>query len=168
MAAAREEPASPQPRDQLARSEALLRTPDPAQAPQGPSVRTPPLAAILGRIERLGKRDDKDRERFRARVDALLCATLDTIEPHLDWALGEVHRAVGKGHASSLDWVQLLDDLWQWERFEMRYLAEDDREEGIRDIRDEWAKHYLNAASPRNSSTATQLETSNHQETTQC
>ncbi|MCC6149836.1 MAG: type I-E CRISPR-associated protein Cse2/CasB [Planctomycetes bacterium] len=104
----------------------------------------PRLATILGRIERRDHGGNQDLERFRNRFDALLCATLDTIEPHLDWALGVVRAAVGKKQEQGLDWAQLLDDLWQWERFEKRYLSEDDREADVRDIRDEWAEHYLN------------------------
>ncbi|MBX3458584.1 MAG: type I-E CRISPR-associated protein Cse2/CasB [Planctomycetes bacterium] len=109
------------------------------------------LATLLGRVERHEYGRDKDSyKRFRARFDALLCATLDTIEPHLDWALGVVRAAHGKGQVSGLDWAQLLDDLWQWERFEKRYLSEDDREADVHDIRDEWAKHYLNQADDEN------------------
>jgi CRISPR type I-E-associated protein CasB/Cse2 len=103
------------------------------------------LATLLGRVERheYGREEDS-YNRFRARFDALLCSTLATIEPHLDWALGIVRAAHGKGQVPGLDWAQLLDDLWQWERFEKRYLSEDDRDADVYDIRDEWAKHYLN------------------------
>lgn len=103
------------------------------------------LATILGYIERRDHSDDYDQKRFRDRFDALLCAALDTIEPQLDWALGVVRAAHGKGQVPGLDWAQLLDDLWQWERFEKRYLSEDDREADVYDIRDEWAMHYLGA-----------------------
>ncbi|MCZ7649508.1 MAG: type I-E CRISPR-associated protein Cse2/CasB [Planctomycetota bacterium] len=105
------------------------------------------LATILGRIERREHSGEYEQKRFRDRFDALLCATLDTIEPHLDRTLGLVRVAHGKNKmlVPGLDWAQLLDDLWQWERFEKRWLNEDDREADIRDIRDEWAEHYLTA-----------------------
>lgn len=104
------------------------------------------LATILGRIERREHSGDHDQKRFRDRFDALLCSTLDTIEPRLDRALGVARAAHGKNKSDvpGLDWAQLLDDLWQWERFEKRYLSEDDRDADVYDIRDEWAKHYLN------------------------
>lgn len=113
------------------------------------------LAAILGRIERREHSGDYDQKRFRDRFDALLCATLDTIEPRLDWALGMVRAAVGGGREAGLDWAHLLDDLWQWERFEKRYLSEDDRDADVRDIRDEWAAHYLNQPDTESSPTET-------------
>lgn len=103
------------------------------------------LATLLGRIERHDYgRDEANYRRFRDRFDALLCATMDTLEPRLDWALGVLRAAHGRGQLSGLDWAQLLDDLWQWERFEKRYLSEDDRKADVRDIRDEWAAQYLN------------------------
>jgi len=102
--------------------------------PDGEDQRTT-LAKILGRIE---PRDDYGSKRFRARrfrarFDALLCSSLSTLEPHLRWALSQVDDAVARGRAPGLDWVELLDDLWKWERG------------GDRDIRDQWAEQYLNA-----------------------
>jgi len=88
------------------------------------------LAKILGRIE---PRDDYGSKRFRARFDALLCSSLSTLEPHLRWALSQVHDAVARGRTPGFDWVELLDDLWRWERG------------GDRDVRDQWAEQYLNA-----------------------
>jgi len=91
----------------------------------------PTLSEVLARCEPL---DEDGRKRFRTRFDALLCSSLSSLEPHLRWALGEIARAVA-GHVShapdvkGIDWVQLLDDL--------------SRE---CDVRDRWAKKYLNAA----------------------
>lgn len=115
---------------------------DPQPDKKKPRLHQHRLATLLGRLE--PPYNDPNHKRFRDRFDALLCATLDTIEPHLDWALGVLRRQMGKGFLQALDWAQLLDDLWQWERFEKRYLSEDDREADVRDIRDEWAEHYLN------------------------
>jgi len=106
------------------------------------------LATLLGCLEPRQSTNENGHKRFRDRFDALLCASLAEIEPHLDCALGEIRRAVDQGKVSGLDWAQLLDDLWEWERFEKRWLNEDDREAEVRDIRDEWAKQYLDAAQP--------------------
>jgi len=88
----------------------------------------PALATILGRFE---PRDEHGQPRFRARFDALLCASISTMEPHLRWALSQVNGEVVRRRVPGLDWVELLDDLWKWERG------------GGRDIRDQWAKEYL-------------------------
>lgn len=121
------------------------------------------LATLLGRVERheYGREEDSYNG-FRARFDALLCSTLGTIEPHLDWALGVVRGQVGKGQFQALDWAQLLDDLWQWERFEKRYLSDDDRDAAVYDIRDEWAKHYLVLQSDKTPATEAAQAGQNH------
>jgi len=90
----------------------------------------PTLAKILGRIE---PRDEYGSKRFRDRFDALLCSSLSTLEPHLRWALSQVNDVVARGRTPGLDWVELLDDLWEWERG------------GDRDIREQWAEQYLGA-----------------------
>ncbi len=97
------------------------------------------LPAVLRRCE---PRDENARNRFRTRIDAMLCASLASLEPHLRWALGEVARAVAGRvpHAKNvegIDWAQLLDDLSIWDRG-------DEHRRG-RDVRDIWAEIYLNA-----------------------
>jgi len=78
----------------------------------------PSLPEVLGRCE---PNDEDGRKRFRTRFDALLCSDLSSLEPHLRWAMAEVARAVA-GHVmhardvEGIDWVQLLDDLWLWDR----------------------------------------------------
>ncbi len=54
--------------------------------------------------------DNDKRDRFDKRVDEMLVQSLDTIEPHLRWALREIAKL------GSLDWAQLTDDLSIWER----------------------------------------------------
>ena len=83
--------------------------------------------------------------KFRTRFDAMICAPLPVVEPHLRWAIGEVARAVqGRiAHAHGIigiDWARLLDDLSIWDR------GEEHRRR--RDVRDEWAEAYLSAAQP--------------------
>jgi hypothetical protein len=100
----------------------------------------PSLPAVLGVCE---PRDEHGEKRFRDRFDALICSPLSSIEPHLRLSLGEVARALqGRtAHARGLtgiDWARLLDDLSIWDRG-----AEHRRQ---RDVRDEWAEAYLNAA----------------------
>src|SRR5262249_11137784 len=90
------------------------------------------LACVLGRCE---PGDEHGQRRFRARFDALLCAPLPDLEPHLRWALSEVRGAVKAGTVSGLDWVQLLDELSIWDR------GEEHRRN--RDVRDIWAEEYL-------------------------
>jgi len=90
----------------------------------------PTLAKILGRVE---PRDDHGNKRFRARFDTLLCSSLSSLEPHLRWALSQVDDAARSGRTFGLDWVELLDDLWKWERG------------GDRDVREQWTDQYLNA-----------------------
>ena len=103
--------------------------------PHGRSDRVAPtLAQILGECE---PRDEHGRPRFRGRLDALLCAPLSALDPHLRWALSVVADAVEKSTCAGLDWAQLLDDLSIWDR------GEEQRRR--RDIRGIWAQDYLNA-----------------------
>ena len=102
----------------------------------------PTLPAVLGVCE---PRDEHDGPRFRTRFDALLSSPLPALEPHLRWGLGEVAKAAeGRiAHAHGIigiDWARLLDDLSIWDRGaeHRRHL----------DVRDEWAKAYLNSADP--------------------
>ncbi|MBX3382057.1 MAG: type I-E CRISPR-associated protein Cse2/CasB [Phycisphaeraceae bacterium] len=111
----------------------------PQFVPEGRNV-GPTLPAVLGVCE---PRDEHGQKRFRQRVDTLLCTPLPALEPHLRWALGEVAKAMqGRtSHARGLtgiDWARLLDDLSIWDR------GEEHRRR--RDVRDEWAEAYLNAA----------------------
>jgi hypothetical protein len=104
--------------------------PDSGPGPSLPEV----LAACEPHQEPAGSR-------FRTRFDVLLCSSLSTLEPHLRWALSEVARAVA-GHVphsqnvKGIDWVQLLDDLSDWDR---------GKGHRGRDVRDIWAEAYLNA-----------------------
>jgi CRISPR type I-E-associated protein CasB/Cse2 len=75
--------------------------------------------------------------RFRRRFDAILQAPLPALEPHLRWALSAIADGVERGTVSGMDWVQLLHDLSIWDR------GEEHRRE--RDVRDIWAKDYLDA-----------------------
>jgi len=102
------------------------------------------LPHVLGRCEPSGH---EDRQRFRARLDALLCSSLSSLEPHLQWGLREVCRAVSgrvphAGVVEGIDWVRLLDDVSIWDRG-----VEHRRR---RDVRDEWAQTYLTAADETN------------------
>ena len=76
-----------------------------------------------------------EARRFRRRFDALLCTPLNGLEPHLHWALREVHEVVVHGRCQGIDWVQLTDHLSVWDR------ADEHRKE--RDVRDIWAEQYL-------------------------
>lgn len=67
---------------------------------------------------------NKEQERFEKRFDGMLVLTLDKIEPALQWALDLI-----ASKDSSLDWMQLTDDLSKWERESTRL---------------EWAKQFLN------------------------
>jgi len=91
------------------------------------------LPAVLGRRE---PRDEHGRPRYRRRFDALLCAPLSAIEPHLRWGLSVVQEEVNSGCLSGFDWVTLTDDLSIWDRGSEHRLK--------RDIRDIWAEVYLN------------------------
>lgn len=102
----------------------------------------PTLPAVLGVCE---PRHEYNGPRFRTRIDALLCSPFPALETHLRWALGEVAKAVqGRmAHArgiTGIDWARLLDDLSIWDRGEGHRRR--------RDVRDEWAEAYLNAAQP--------------------
>ena len=99
--------------------------------PSEPSRETE-LQPILGKCE---PKDERGRQRYRRKFDALLCSSLSGIEPHLSWALSVAAGAVRIGKAPGLDWVRLLDDLSIWDR------GEEHRRK--RDIRDIWAEEYL-------------------------
>lgn len=100
----------------------------------------PAFAATLGLCEPC---DDHARQRFRSRVDAMICAPLSAIEPHLQWGLRQIAMAVAgriphAGGVKGIDWSLLLDDLSIWDRGK-----ENDRRS---DIRHEWAEQYLKNA----------------------
>lgn len=97
----------------------------------------PSLAHMVGGCEPPFT-DRAAQARFRARFDALLCSPLSRVETHLHWALSVVAEAVEKRQCAGLDWAQLLNDVWIWDR------GADPR--GKRDIRDIWAEDYLDAA----------------------
>lgn len=107
--------------------------PIPHVRPEKPSP-IPTLSRILGQCE---PHDEHERRRFRTRFDALLCSLLSALEPHLCWALSVVAGAVEKKRCPGLDWVELLNNLSIWDR------GEEHRRD--RDIRDMWAKDYLDA-----------------------
>lgn len=81
----------------------------------------------LGIRERKLKEDDRDR--FRRRINQILTARLDQLEPHLHWAIGQIKEL---SPSPSLDWVQLTDDLSIWDQGFHYY-----------DIRQKWAYQYL-------------------------
>ncbi len=99
------------------------------------------LARVLGRSER-GLRNEFDRKRFRRRFDALLQSPYSGLEPHLRWALSIVRSGLGQKQIQGVDWVRLLDDLRLW------VIGPDKQDEDPlrrkKDVRDVWAKHYLN------------------------
>ncbi len=75
----------------------------------------------------LSKRRPSDPDkgvRFDKRVDEMLIQSLDTIEPHLRWALREVAKL-----GMSLNWAQVTDDLSIWER---------------QTTRQKWIEQYIN------------------------
>jgi hypothetical protein len=94
------------------------------------------LPHVLGRLEPF---DERDRGRFRTRFDAILCSSLSSLEPLLQWALREVAFSVsGRSQGERrIDWARLLDDLSIWNRGKVHRRR--------RDIRDIWAEIYLNA-----------------------
>ena len=80
-----------------------------------------PLATAVGlvepRIVRGGQPGgNKDRDRFRGRFDATLTSPGQDLllEPHLCWCLREI--ADRKPRCLAINWPELLDDLWRWER----------------------------------------------------
>jgi CRISPR type I-E-associated protein CasB/Cse2 len=91
------------------------------------------LAAILGREER--RLSDRACPRFRQRFDELLQTPLSALEPHLRWALSVVRDAAIANRSPGIDWERLTDDLSIWDRGE--------------DVRDTWAKHYVDATQCR-------------------
>jgi hypothetical protein len=107
------------------------------------------LPVILGACER--RKNPYDRPRFRRRFEALLCAPLGHIEPHLRWGLAAVRGEVVARRASGLNWVQLTDDLRKWDRGQEHLAGEAELWDGgaerrlARDVRDRWAEQYLNA-----------------------
>lgn len=97
-----------------------------------PLPHVPGEPTALPRILRAAEPEPSEeyaRKRYRRRFDALLAQPLARLEPHLRWALGAARQAVGRRRARGIDWVQLLDDLWQWDR--------------DRDIQENWARQYL-------------------------
>jgi hypothetical protein len=101
------------------------------------------LPQILGLLEPY---EERSRNLFRNRFDALICSNLTSLEPHLRWALGEASRAAaGSGHrnqaAAGMDWVQLLDDLSIWDR-----ILDHGKFHRSFDVRSIWAEKYITAA----------------------
>lgn len=91
------------------------------------------LPAILGRFE---PRHNHDGPRYRRRFDALLCAPLSAIEPHLRWGLSVVRDECRLRRIAGLDWAKLTDHLSIWDRGSEHRLEQD--------VRDIWAEKYLN------------------------
>lgn len=112
-------------------------------APEG-QRHGPLLPAVLGLCE---PRHDRDGPRFRTQFDDLLCSQLTGLEPFLHWAFAATARAVqdriprARG-VRGVDWARLLDDLSVWDRGESHVRR--------RDVRDEWAEAYLQAAEGKN------------------
>ncbi len=59
--------------------------------------------------------EQRERDRFQARFNEVLLASLDEIEPNLQWALEVI-----ADNGLTLDWVKLTDDLSVWEREAVR------------------------------------------------
>lgn len=113
--------------------------------PEG-ATHGPTLPAVLGLCEPRDAPEYKGRDRFRTRFDALLCAPLPALEPHLHWAMGEAAKAASDRVPQArgvrgIDWTRLLDDLSIWDRGEANRRR--------RDVRDEWAEAYLNTTDKR-------------------
>ncbi|MGD9854549.1 MAG: type I-E CRISPR-associated protein Cse2/CasB [Planctomycetaceae bacterium] len=80
----------------------------------------PSFPYVLGCCEPTDPPEYKARDRFRRRFDAVICSTLFDIEPRLDWALGEIAKAVAGRvphvtKVTGIDWALLLDDLSLWD-----------------------------------------------------
>ena len=78
----------------------------------------PSLPGVLGKCE---PREDRDRDRFQIRFDAIVCSSLSDIETHLHWSLREIAKAVtGRltyaRNVTGIDWALLLDDLSLWDK----------------------------------------------------
>ena len=73
------------------------------------------LPAVLGRAERREK-NERNRERFRCRFDALLLSPFADLESHLRWALSVTSKALRGKSERGIDWAQLADDLSLWKR----------------------------------------------------
>jgi len=97
------------------------------------------LAKLIGRLEKR-LREESQRQRFRARFDAILQTPLAKLEPHLSWALSGIREAVAEGHTRGLDWVRLLDDLRLWVRGPDVQDREPTRRN--RNVRYIWAEQY--------------------------
>lgn len=121
----------------------------------------PSLSGVLGRCEPKDPPDNKARDRFRRRFDAVICSTLFDIEPRLNWVLDEIGRAEAgriphvKGIAG-IDWALLLDDLSLWDKqfnpddtWQKHRLNEHERLVHCREMhrtpQDLWACEYLYA-----------------------
>lgn len=94
------------------------------------------LPRILGRCEPINR---PDQRRHLQRIDALLCAQLSALEPHLRWALSVAARETKHGRAPGVNWVRLLDDLSAWERGADRH-----GEHGVRNL---WVMEYMRGRS---------------------
>lgn len=66
---------------------------------------------LARRLRQCQPGEEKARARFRLRFDAMLSLSVGQIEPALQWALGLV-----ASEKSTLDWVQLTDDLSKWDQ----------------------------------------------------
>ena len=80
-----------------------------------PPQRVSSLPWLLGRLE---PHDDSKGPAFRRRFDALLCSGFNALEPHLAWALRQIHAACKHGQLAGqgIDWALLLDDVSLWDR----------------------------------------------------
>jgi CRISPR type I-E-associated protein CasB/Cse2 len=84
------------------------------------------LAVLLGRKRPPFKKGDSARARFTCRFDAMLGASLESIEPFLREAIG---MACEYSENPSIDWERLTDDLSAWEK---------------ESIRNRWAEEFVN------------------------
>ncbi len=73
--------------------------------------------------------DKSNWRKQRLTFDSLLTAELDSIEPYLVWALSIMHQHFRKTEKIPLDWVQLTDDLSNWNKDKTKI---------------EWSNQFLN------------------------
>jgi CRISPR type I-E-associated protein CasB/Cse2 len=77
------------------------------------------LARQLSRCK--SNKDPTQREQYRrqleARFDKLLSLPVGQLEPHLEWALGEIQKL---SSGAGVDWVRLTDDLSGWHQDNVR------------------------------------------------
>ena len=72
-------------------------------------------ATLAGQLGKLPRQEERAKDRHQQRFDEMLLLPLSGIEPALRWGLTLI-----ADNGKKLDWVQLTDELSQWEREETR------------------------------------------------